>query len=183
MPDLRWTVQFPESKKGRVEMVAQHVMIDHVLDFACEPEDWWKTVDRLHIHRQVLLELIPRLACLSKAWNAAMRSRGEYAALHAASSLNKTRFWNSNWLCRRGSNPLAEFDSAFYVFSRSWSVAKPIPLKLRTAALGDLSNDELCSLFEVLRSGWMVDVSVKPGDGQELVDTIWVTPAQRAKKI
>ncbi|KAG0596638.1 hypothetical protein M758_UG271800 [Ceratodon purpureus] len=183
MTDLRWTAQFPESKKGRVEIVAQHVLIDHVLDFACEPADWWLTMDRLHIDRQVLLELIPRLACISKAWNIAIRSRVEYAALRAASSLNKSRFWNSHWLRRRGSNPLAEFDSAFYIFSRSWSIDKPIPMKLRTTALGDLSNAELCSLFTLLRSGWMVAVKVTPGDGQELVENIWVTPAKRVQKL
>ena len=183
MSDLPWSVQFNDAKKGRVEMVAQHVMVDHVLDFASDPEDFCVRVDRMHIDRQELLELMPRLACLSKSWNQAIRSRVEYAALRVASSLNKTRFWNANWLHRRGTNPVEEFDRVLYVFSNSWKVAKPLPTKLKTSALGDLSNSDLCLLYQLLKSGWMDALKVIPGDGQELLDTVWVTPAQRAKTV
>ena len=166
-------------------MVACHVLIDHVVEFACAPADPWVAVDRLKVDRKEMLELMPRLACLSKEWNAAIRSRVEYNALRAAPSLRKFHLpvAGRHWLLHRRDNRLAEFDTAVGVFTKSWSFTTPMPTRLRTQPLGELSNSELHSLLAFLMSGWMVEVNVIPGDGQELLATVWVTPNQRSKRL
>ena len=183
MSDLAWALVSAKRHKGSFDLVASHVLIDHVLDFVCAPADPWTTVDRLHIDRKDLLGLIPKLACVSKEWNAAIRSRVEYAALRAAPSLRRNAAAGSNWLRQRRCYPVAEFDEACAIFSKSWSFSRPLPMRLRTANLGDLSNSELAELLTFLRSGWWVEISVTPGDGQELLETVWVTPAHRMKHL
>ncbi|KAG0504551.1 hypothetical protein KC19_5G042100 [Ceratodon purpureus] len=166
-------------------MVACHVLIDYVLEFACAPADPWVAVDRLNVDSSMLLELIPKLACLSKQWSAAIRSRVEYAALRAAPSLRKFHLpvAGRNWLLHRRGNRLAEFETAVAVFSKSWSFTTPLAMKLRTQPLGELLNSELNSLLAFLMSGWTVEVDVTPGDGQELLPTVWVTPGKRSKRV
>ncbi|KAG0553531.1 hypothetical protein KC19_12G018200 [Ceratodon purpureus] len=185
MSDLRWIVDCARDKRGCFDVVACHVFIDHVLEFASAPADPWVAVDRMNVDSSLLLELIPKLACLSKEWNAAMRSRVEYNALRAAPSLRKFHLpvAGRKWLLHRRGNRLAEFDTAVSVFKKSWSFTTPMPLRLRTQPLGELLNSELNSLLAFLMSGWMLEVNVVPGDGQERLDTVWVTPDQRSKRL
>ena len=185
MSDLAWIVASARNKRGCFDIVACHVIVDHVVEFASAPADPWVAVDRLNVNRSLLLELIPKLACLSKEWNAAMRSRLQYNALRAAPSLRKFHLpvAGRNWLLHRRGNRLAEFDAALAVFSKSWSFTTPLSMRLRTQPLGELLNSELNSLLAFLMGGWMVEVHVIPGDGQELLETVWVTPDQRGKRL
>ncbi|KAG0561098.1 hypothetical protein KC19_9G036900 [Ceratodon purpureus] len=172
-------------KRGCFDMVACHVLIDHVLEFACAPADPWVVVDRLNVDSSLLLELIAKLATLSKEWKAAMRSRVEYNALRAAPSLRKFHLpvGGRKWLLHRRGNRLAEFHTAVAVFTKSWSFTTPLPMRLRTQPLGELLNSELNSLLAFLMSGWNLEVHVIPGDGQEELETVWVTPDQRSKRL
>ena len=66
MSDLMWALVSAQRHKGCFDLVASHVLIEHVLDFVCAPADPWTCIDRLHMDRKDLLGLIPKLACVSK---------------------------------------------------------------------------------------------------------------------
>lgn len=176
MADLMWALECALCE-GRFDMVASHALIDHAFEFAVLSPDPWTVYERRHVDRFALLQLLPQLACVSKQWNLAIKTRVEYAALRAAPYVHEMAAPDF-WLTSRGW--LEAFDEAIDFFTKSWSLWDPLPESLRTTPLDELSDYELGCLVHLLRSSCNEELVISAGDGMELLPTVWVTPAQRA---
>lgn len=127
--------------------------------------------------RALGLKKLAELMTVSTKWHRALSSRVEAAALRLAQ-------FDLRWEGRapgvgRRYYVVATFDHLMSVFTKMWTLTKPMPERFRLSPLQDLSTPELSCLRDILRGGWQVRAFVPHGVDWRTQEFMWVAPVER----
>lgn len=132
------------------------------------------------------LRMIPALALVCCEWRSSMLDRQEYHAMRLACR-DMATMRRGRRAAKGSRRRLREvllmrkmYEENLELFSHSWLLYDPIPERLRTAPLQDLSVEELAELRTVLTAGWGgTELTPFEVAAHEDITKIWVSPLFR----